>query len=146
MPIATNLSNIDEGAAGASKFLAELGLDTMPARPATGAKTSAPPHLYRMSDSSGTVSFEPVDPPAHSSLTSDDAFLLDHSGSAAHPAIYVWIGKSASLKEQRLALQYAQNFAHKKRTEGAENFKTAISLVKVKEGNESNSFIQAFAE
>ncbi|KZP18584.1 fragmin60 [Athelia psychrophila] len=133
----------DEGAPGASKFLAELGLEAMPSRSAASSKTSAPPTLYRMSDASGSAAFEPVDPPALASLSSEDAFLLDHSGSAAHPAIYIWIGKSASLTEQRLALQYAQNFAHKKQAEGG-NFKVSVSLVKVKEGHESSSFIAAF--
>jgi len=134
----------DEGA-GASKFLAELGLEAMPDRTAHAITASTPPTLYKMTDSSGSITFEPVNPLARSSLISDDAFLLDHSGSAAHPAIYVWIGKSSSLTEQRLALQYAQNFAHKKQAEGG-NFKVAISLVKVKEGNEPNSFIHAFDE
>ncbi|KAF7985930.1 hypothetical protein HWV62_43854 [Athelia sp. TMB] len=134
----------DEGANGASKFLAEFGLEVMPARAAvSSAKTVATPTLYRVSDASGTAIFEPVDPAARSSLVSSDVFLLDHSSSSAHPAIYIWIGKSASLTEQRLALQYAQNFAHKRQAEGG-SLKVSISLVKVKEGHESDAFIHAF--
>lgn len=87
--------------------------------------------------------FEPVDPPAFSSLLSGDAFLLDHSSSSAHPAIYVWIGKSASLTEQRLAVQYAQTYAYRKQSE-TEQFRVSINLVKMMEGHEPESFIQVF--
>jgi gelsolin len=100
--------------------------------------------LYRLSDSSGTVVFEPVGSPAFSSLSSSDAFLLDHSSDSTHPAIYVWIGDSASLAEQRLAVQYAQIYTYKNQADEARHIKPSVSLVKMKEGHESEAFMHAF--
>lgn len=136
----------DEGGHGAGIFLAEFGLDSVPsqlqadqAKPPSGTL----PTLYRLSDSSGDVIFEPVEPVAVSSLSSSDAFLLDHSLSPTHPTVYIWIGKSASLMEQRLALQYAQTYAHKIQSKAGHS-KASISLMKMCEGHESDTFIHAF--
>jgi gelsolin len=125
-------------------FLAEFGLDSVP-RQSSQTRTSSEtlPTLYRLSDASGNVVFEAVEPVGFSSLSPSDAFLLDHSSSSQHPAIYVWIGKSASLMEQRLAVQYAQTYAHKRQSV-AEHFKPSISLVKMNEGQEPDIFIHAF--
>jgi gelsolin len=125
--------------------LSEFGLDALP-RPSSETKISAdiPPLLYRLSDASGTVVFEPIDPPALTSLTSSDAFLLDHS-SPTLPAIYVWIGQSASLTERRLAVQYAQIYAYKKQAERSECITASISLVKMNEGYESEAFLEALS-
>jgi gelsolin len=131
----------DEGGHGAGTFLAEFGVDSVLRQSKSLSET--PPTLYRLSDSSGDTTFESAEPVAFSTLSSSDAFLLDHSSSPAHPAIYVWIGKSASLTEQRLAVQYAQTYAHKRQS-AAESFNASVSLVKMNEGNESDAFIHAF--
>jgi len=136
----------DEGGHGAGAFLAEFGVDSVPRQSSqTNSLPEILPTLYRLSDSSGSATFEPVEPATFSSLSSSDAFLLDHSSSSTHPAIYVWIGKSASLTEHRLAVQYAQTYAHQKQVQ-AEHFKASISLVKMNEGHESDNFIHAFDE
>ena len=124
--------------------MAEFGVDSVPsqadqAKPPSGTL----PTLYRLSDSSGDVVFEPVQPVTLSSLSSSDAFLLDHSLSPTHPTVYVWIGKSASLTEQRLALQYAQTYAHKTQSEAGHS-KASISLIKMNEGHEPDAFARAF--
>lgn len=97
-----------------------------------------------MSDSSGAVVFESVDPPAFTSLSSSDAFLLDNSSNHTLPAIYVWIGQSASLGERRIAVQYAQTYAYKKQAKNPEHITASIGLVKMNEGYESEAFLQAF--
>jgi len=85
-----------------------------------------------------------VEPPTYSTLSSDDAFLLDKSTNSAHPAIYVWIGKAASLNERRLAVQYAQEYLYRgQRKADASHVQVAISLVKMNEGDESEQFLQA---
>jgi Gelsolin repeat. len=103
-----------------------------------------PPVLFRLSDSTGAVTFDPVEPPTYSSLSSDDAFLLDHSSNSLHPAIYIWIGNGASLNERRLAVQYAQEYLYRRKGTGKDDhIQVAISIVKMKEGEESEQFIQA---
>jgi gelsolin len=124
--------------------LAEFGVDSVPRQSSqTKSMLETQPTLYRLSDSSGNAAFEPVKPAVFSALSSSDAFLLDHSTSPTHPTIYVWIGKSASLTEQRLAVQYAQTYAHKRQSE-TEHFKASISLVKMNEGHEPDTFTHAF--
>jgi gelsolin len=100
------------------------------------------PVLYRISDAAGYLTFEIVQPPTKASLVSEDAFLLDPSAGASHPAIFVWIGKNASLKEKRIALQYAQRYLHDKkvRTE-VNNVRVTIPIVKMLEGEETPSFL-----
>lgn len=137
-------NHADEGGHGAGIFLSEFGVDAIPRDSPQEEKSESPLSLYRLSDSSGTVTFEAVDSPSFSSLSSSDAFLLDHSSSPLQPAIYVWIGQSASLTERRLAVQYAQNYVYKKQSEGG-HFKVSISLVKMNEGQEPEAFKQAFA-
>lgn len=131
----------DEGGHGAGVFLAEFEVDSLHRQSSqTKSLSQTLPSLYRLSDSSGSAAFEPVKPAILSSLSSSDAFLLDHGQSSTHPAIYVWIGKNASLTESRLAMQYAQIYAHQQ----GEYIKASISLVKMNEGNESDTFIHAF--
>lgn len=83
--------------------------------------------------------------PTHDSLSSSDAFLLDDSANLAHPAIYVWLGKDASLNERRLAPQYAQTYIYNKKNSDAGGgcVQVAISLVKMNEGSESEEFLRA---
>ncbi|KAJ3558006.1 hypothetical protein NM688_g1163 [Phlebia brevispora] len=133
----------DEGGQGAWQFLSELGLDTMPSS-ATEEKPARPPTLYRLSDATGTATFDAVDPVARSSLASADAFLLDDAGSSTTPAIYVWIGAGATLNERRLAVQYAQAYLY--REEQATRSHFAISIVKMNEGHETEAFLHALGE
>ncbi|KAJ7079736.1 actin regulatory protein [Mycena belliarum] len=127
----------DEGAAGSSAFLTEFG-ENVKVAPARAAATGAgDPKLFRLSDASGQVTFTPVDPPARGSLQSADAFLLD----AGH-AVYVWLGKDASLAEKRLAPQYAQRYLYESGAGTAHGAATLI--VKLREGYESEAFWAAF--
>jgi len=135
----------DEGGSGASKFLDEFGEGTKvaPARPTASA---AAPKLFRLSDASGQVTFSPVDPPSRAALNSADAFLLDHATDPSHPAIYVWLGRDASLAEKRLAPQYAQRYLYERQAAGESHAHgVATSIVKMREGDESEAFLHAFA-
>ncbi|KAI0043945.1 fragmin60 [Auriscalpium vulgare] len=128
-----------EEGGGLYKFLDALGAQSMPAR---GAKSEAKATatLFRISDETGSVQFEAVTPVSHALLSTNDAFLLDHSTDAAHPAIYVWVGKNASLKERRLAIQYAQAHLYGKRAKG-EPANVAVSIIKMNEGRETEDFL-----
>lgn len=103
-----------------------------------------PASLYRLSDASGKVTFESVEPTARSSLSSSDAFLLDDTSNPLAPAIYVWLGQNASLTEKRLAVQYAQNYLHNKAQAGRKHY--ASNIVKMKEGHEAQAFLHALGE
>lgn len=137
-----------EGGSGAGIFLAEFGEGVTVLEPHHSyAYSDAPPTLFRLSDSTGQVIFESVNPPIYSSLSFKDAFLLDDSMNVMRPAIYVWIGKGSSLNEHRLAVQYAQTYIYNKRSgagHGGErhDVQVAISLVKMNEGDETNEFSQ----
>jgi gelsolin len=130
----------DEGGSGASAFLAEFGDDAKvgPARPAS--TTASATKLFRLSDASGQVTFAPVDPPTKASLVSADAFLLD-----AASTIYVWLGRDASLTERRLAPQYAQRYLYEQQAAGDAHHAhgAATSIVKMREGDESEAFLHA---
>jgi gelsolin len=99
------------------------------------------PVLFRISDATGVVTFNTVTPPTKESLSSQDAFLLDYSTGVSRPAIFVWIGKEASLNESRLALQYAQHYLYDKKIK-AERVRVTIPIVKMKEGEETSEFLQ----
>lgn len=140
------LTVYDEGGQGAGKFLSCFDAQSMPSRETHAVSSETPAvSLLRLSDSSGTLSFEPISPPSRSSLSSSDAFLVDASSHRTAPAIYVWIGKDASLNERRLSLQYAQRYLYEKQEKG-EQVSPAISIVRVKEGVESEAFAHTFAE
>lgn len=114
-----------------------------PPREAPNENTDLPPTLFRLSDSTGVVTFEAIYPVTYSSLSSSDAFLLDHSRSE-HPTVYVWLGKEASLNERRLALQYAQRYLHDKQQKGEHgHVHVGANIMKMNEGNESDAFLQA---
>lgn len=136
---------VDEGGSGAGVFLSEFGEGTTLREPETpDTQSDIQPVLLRLSDSSGKVVFEVVDPPTRPSLHSSDAFLFDHSSDATRPAIYVWVGKDASLTERHLAVQYAQHYLYNKRASRAsENIQVAIPVIRMNEGDESEDFIHA---
>jgi len=127
-------------------FLSEFGTDEIPSDKAATAEASesdSEPALFRLSDSTGTVTFEPIPAPiSRSSLSSEDVFLLDATSAPRAPAIYVWIGEKSSLNERRLALQYAQQYLYNKRQTN-ERVKVAANIVKMKEGLESEEFLLA---
>ncbi|KAJ8480678.1 hypothetical protein ONZ51_g6514 [Trametes cubensis] len=75
----------DEHGQGAGAFLSEVGIHLVSA-PAESPSTSETA-LFRLSDASGDVVFERVEPPALSTLSSDDAFVLDASADRASPAV-----------------------------------------------------------
>ncbi|KAI0081532.1 actin regulatory protein [Panus rudis PR-1116 ss-1] len=130
----------DEGGQGLGIFLAALGLESMPE--STESQPDQPRTLYRISDATGDLAFSPVESKP-SSLTSSDAFLLDDSANKADPAVYAWIGKEASLQESRLTIQYAQSYLYI--TENKTRSRVAVSLVKMREGRETEGFKQALS-
>ncbi|KAK0188127.1 actin regulatory protein [Armillaria mellea] len=130
------LTVYDEDGSGAGIFLNEFGEGTTLRQPDPSG--GGPRTLYRLSDASGSVTFEGIKPPTSASLSSSDAFLLDDSYDSQHPAVYVWIGKSASLTERKLALQYAQRYLHQRRLSAAR-----VPIVKMREGEETETFLEA---
>ena len=138
-----SFSQPDEGGPGAGIFLAEFGEGTTLREQAPEEDSGIPPTLYRLSDASGDVVFEKVEPVSESSLHTDDAFLLDYSLAKERPAIFVWIGKGASLHERRLVVQYAQRFLNEHKAEG--RVRAGIPIIKMVEGNESDDFVRVLA-
>ncbi|KAK1229830.1 hypothetical protein PQX77_007095 [Marasmius sp. AFHP31] len=140
----------DEGGLGAGVFLAEFGTTTLqPEQQDTihaDTDTTTGPVLIRLSDASGTVTFEQVEEPNLSSLSSLDAFLLDDSSSRENPAVYVWLGKESSLTERRLAPQYAQKYIYDKLVassgESGRHRRSAIPIVTMREGDEDETFLE----
>ncbi|KAJ7851636.1 actin regulatory protein [Mycena olivaceomarginata] len=133
----------DEGGSGSGAFLAEFGENATvaPARPAHPSGAT-PAKLFRLSDASGQVTFTPVESLSRAALSSADAFLLDH----APTAVYVWLGRDASLAEKRLATQYAQRYLYERQAAGGEGHHghgAATSIVKMREGDESEEFLHA---
>ena len=124
-------------------FFKELGLDSMPSTTKT-EQPDRPLALFRLSDSTGKLEFEAITHVAQSSLSTADAFLLDDCASKTSPAVYVWIGKQASLAERRLAVQYAQAYLY--REQQTSRAHVAMSIVKMNEGRETDAFLHAFGE
>ncbi|KAH8114458.1 fragmin60 [Phellopilus nigrolimitatus] len=139
------LSVYDEGGSGVGVFLSALGADALPPRQAITPPGRRTVSLYRLSDASGSLTFEPVSPPTAHSLSSSDAFLVDASAFGAPAAIYVWIGRGASLAERRLAVQYAQRYLHEKRARDGATASAATCIVRLGEGSESEAFLEALA-
>ncbi|KAF5380713.1 hypothetical protein D9757_007053 [Collybiopsis confluens] len=140
---ASNVTVFDEGGHGTGTFLSEFGEDATIHReerlPSADESLSAA-KLFRISDATGQPTFAAVDPPiSRSSLSSNDAFLLD-SGSSMH----VWIGAQSSLTEQRLALQYAQKYLHDRYNgeSGGSRKGVAIPIIKMREGHENEEFLK----
>jgi len=61
--------------------------------------------LFRLSDASGTMKFEPITPIAKSKLTSKDVFILD-----VDYEVFVWVGKQASANEKTCAMKCAMDY------------------------------------
>jgi len=146
-PAHCELTVCDEGGQGSGIFLSALGLDSLPSRK-DAASPSAPDEtpalcMYRLSDSTGTLLLEAVAPPEMIALSSSDVFLVDATQSASAPAVYVWIGNQASFSEKRHAVQFAQGYLHDQKAKGR-RVSPAISTVKIREGHENSSFLEAF--
>jgi gelsolin len=129
----------DEGSSGSGLFLTEFGEGTT-LLPDDTVVPGGAPILFRISDASGTATFEQVTPPAFSTLSSSDAFLLDDSMNSS--AVFVWIGNSASLNEKRLAPQYAQRYLYEKQSKDSK-VKVAVPIIRIREGNEPREFLKA---
>ena len=110
------------------------------------AKTS--PILFRISDATGVATFERVEPATRNSLVSQDVFLVDHSYDATHPAIFIWIGRAASLNEKRLSLQYAQHYLYDKQCKSPESniVRVTIPIIKMREGEETPDLLETLME
>ncbi|RDX42951.1 fragmin60 [Lentinus brumalis] len=134
----------DEHGQGAGIFLSELGLQEVPPASTAAAESAPEKTLFRLSDSNGDVTFEPVHPPTESSLSLEDAFILDDSGNRAEPAIYIWVGSRASRTERRLALEYGQRYLYKHRQSGG-RAALATHIVRMDEGRETDAFKAAIA-
>lgn len=130
----------DEHGEGAGVFLTALDLTRVPdAQEGPAASEKA---LFQLSDASGRVAFERVSPPALSTLSPSDAFVLDDTANHASPAVYVWVGSGASLTERRLALQYGQWYLYQQKR-GAGRAAYAVQIVKMHEGQETDAFLSA---
>ena len=109
-------------------------------RPLSSSKTAGnrPKSLFRLSDATGTLSFNLVkqaEPIQKTDLDGNDVFVLD-SGSA----IWVWQGLGASQKERAMWLKVAQGYVRQLEDRGAEAHLTP--LAKVVEGHESPAFLK----
>jgi len=108
-----------------------LGVTTTPKK----APAAAPSEtlLFRLSDSSGKITFTPVPGKVtYKSLDPKDTFLVDASST-----VFVWIGSQADALEKRLSLQYAQNYLWQKPGSHAR-----VNIVKVAEDHESKDFLE----
>ncbi|KAK7690155.1 hypothetical protein QCA50_006804 [Cerrena zonata] len=141
---ACEVTVFDDGTSGVGKFLSALGIETMPTVPQQDTVPAAyPAALYKLSDSTGAIEFIPVEL-SRSSLQSEDAFLLDDSANVVAPAVYVWIGRGSSMRERRLALQYAQQYLYKH--QAGSRARLAVNLVKMVEGRETEGLSRALGE
>jgi len=129
-------SDLDEGTSGAYRFLSEFGEGTALVPHIDEEARSVA--LYRLSDASGRISFERLPSAARALLSSDDAFLLDDSKNPQSPAVYVWVGKHASVREKRGIVQYAQQFLYQERE--THRGKLGVAIIKMEEGNEVDGF------
>lgn len=117
-------------------------------RPTGGSKKrsaddspSRPRRLFRLSDASGTLSFDLVKEKEainQSDLDGNDIFLLD-----AGKAVWVWEGQNASKAEQAMWIKVAQSYVRQLQ-EASEDARAPFTPVaKVVEGNESPAFFKA---
>lgn len=114
-------------------------------RPVAGrSSNSSEKRLFRLSDSSGELTFELVKDGSRiskSDFDGNDVFLLDDAGRA----IWVWIGSGASKAEKAAWLKVAQAYIRRLQGEqdDAENY--LVPIGKVKEGSEGKAFRQAIS-
>ncbi|KAJ8502678.1 hypothetical protein ONZ45_g11530 [Pleurotus djamor] len=130
----------EEGASGASLFLAEFGIESnkIPLE-ATKDVPSRTQSMVKISDSSGRLTFEAV-APSFKSLTSDDAYIFDDSSSSTFPAVFIWLGEFSSPKERKFALQHAQAYINSK---GQGRKAASVPIIRMREGAEMAEFMDA---
>ena len=125
----------------------EAGQSTFQApRPGSFSKREAihsgnPRKLFRLSDSTGTLSFDLVKDGERvrtSDLDGNDVFLYD-----AGNRLWVWQGDGASEREKALWLKVAQSYIRRlqESQEGSDAYLTPIA--KVVQGHESPAFLKA---
>ncbi|PMD43932.1 putative actin-binding protein Fragmin [Hyaloscypha variabilis F] len=113
-------------------------------RPVSSSKASAgsrPRKLFRLSDSSGELSFDLVKdgaPIQRADLDGNDVFLVDIGS-----AIWVWRGLGASKAEKAMWLNVAQSYIRRLQGGGDNDNAHLIPLASVAEGNESPAFFKA---
>lgn len=117
-------------------------------RPTGGSKkrsaddgSSRPRRLFRLSDASGTMSFDLIkerEPISTSDLDGNDVFLFD-----AGKAVWVWEGQNASRAEQAMWIKVAQNYVRQLQENSEDARAPFTPVAKVVEGNESPAFFRA---
>ncbi|KAF9262861.1 fragmin60 [Marasmius fiardii PR-910] len=128
----------DEGGSGAGVFLAEFGEGATLQPEEKDTTHTESTSLFRLSDVTGKVTFEQVEPATASSLHSSDVFLLDDTSNQDGAAVYVWLGRESSLNERRLASEYAQRFLHDKHP----GERSAVPIIRMREGDEAPQFLK----
>ncbi|EKV19860.1 Actin-binding protein Fragmin, putative [Penicillium digitatum] len=105
-----------------------------------GDESSRPRGLFRLSDASGTLSFDVVKGGGRvdrSDLDGKDVFLYDTGN-----RVWVWQGSGASAREKAMWLKVAQFYVQKiQESQSSEAYLTPIS--KVSQGHESPAFLKA---
>ncbi|CAG8559234.1 4556_t:CDS:2 [Acaulospora colombiana] len=92
--------------------------------------------LFRVSDSSGSLSFKEESGPIDKSrFDTNDVFIFD----AGH-TIFVWIGLKSTAVEKKYSLQYAQDYIEK------HHRPDYTPITRVMEGGENNVFLRSFEE
>ncbi|KAK7426288.1 hypothetical protein QQZ08_007188 [Neonectria magnoliae] len=103
-----------------------------------------PRRLFRLSDDSGTLSFNLVkdgERITRDDLDSRDIFLLDDAGKA----IWVWEGSGASAAEKKRWYSVAQSYLRYLQAEDGHEEAYLTPVAKVVEGNESRGFLKTIA-
>ncbi|RHZ70595.1 hypothetical protein Glove_269g47 [Diversispora epigaea] len=130
---------IDEGDREMPKFWEALG-SSGPIKPASEDKDSdianIPKKLFRVSDSSGSLTFtEESGPISLSRFDTNDVFVFD----AIH-TVFIWIGLKSTVKEKKYSLQYAQEYIKKF------NRPAHTPITRIMEGGENEFFLKSFEE
>jgi len=129
----------EEHGHGAGIFLSELNIDAVPTQITPSASNQVEAVLVHAVRHDDGINFTALpSSPSKNDLQSSGIFLLDTT-SAQHPALYVWVGKEVVPAERRLVMQIAQTYLHRK-----EGVKKNISIVRLDEGRESDSFLHLF--
>eukprot|EP01123_Difflugia_compressa_P000005 TRINITY_DN0_c0_g1_i7.p2 TRINITY_DN0_c0_g1~~TRINITY_DN0_c0_g1_i7.p2 ORF type:complete len:369 (-),score=90.10 TRINITY_DN0_c0_g1_i7:82-1188(-) len=89
--------------------------------------------IYKVSDSTGDLKFTEV-PFKRSSLDENDVFVV-----ATGPAVYTWVGRSASLEEKRAGMSFAQKYVKQN-----PELSPTTPLVRILSGAENDEFNSYF--
>eukprot|EP00051_Salpingoeca_urceolata_P003255 m.56380 g.56380 ORF g.56380 m.56380 type:complete len:830 (-) comp12608_c0_seq1:214-2703(-) len=140
------ISIVDQDQEGDGAFWDALGIKKAYVNPATSddddskvpAKRFANLKLFKVSDDSGSTKMQEIAkaPLKQSQLDTNDAFIVDVSGTH----IYVWIGKKASKTERLNAMRYAQDCIKKN------GYKAGTPITRVVQFAEPPVFQQLFTD